>query len=526
MPASREMEATNLEMHGFLGSKEWAAPECVTDFDVNARLTFTSVKAHEWADRKEVLHAKVALLAAMVRKSRNCLAFTGAGISTAAGIDDYATKAKEASVTATATRPTVRDWKDARPTRAHRVLTAMYEAGMLKHWVQQNHDSLPQKAGFPQHALNEIHGSLHDPANPIVPYEGTLRDDLFDWMHEWEFRNDLCLSLGTSLSGFNVDSVVETAAERARHGRSQGLVIVNLQQTPYDAECSLRIFAPIDAVMELLALELGIGDRVRPMDHVHRPDLAENSEVAEDVFRVPFDADGNPTKTKTKTIWDLRVGRRLRLTGGPYAGDVGRIIGKNDAGHYRIRFEDSIHPIFKARRRPFSLWLGNWWLEEATKGYGICPGGKIPFVNVVDFDDDAPEPDHHQPLASSTPSSVTTSAEPKKNGFHPATSSSVADATTTPTRPPKLPLPGKGMGKGKAPPPPPPALSGKGTPGKGVVVASSARRKQPACGQVLEGQAGVADLAAGEDTQRGSPKVAKLVHSLNEFDPSSSSEQQ
>merc|ERR1719502_1378741 len=115
---------------------------------------------------------------------------------------------------------------------------------MLKHWIQQNHDSLPQKAGYPQHALNEIHGSLHDPANPIVPYEGTLRDDLFEWLHEWQSRADLVLALGTSLSGFNCDSVAAAAAAKA------GLVIVNLQRTQYDAACSLRIFAKIDDVME------------------------------------------------------------------------------------------------------------------------------------------------------------------------------------------------------------------------------------------------------------------------------------
>merc|ERR1712093_156619 len=107
---------------------------------------------------------------------------------------------------------------------------------------------------------------------------------------------------------------------------------------------------------------------------------------------VPFDPrDGTPTvdadgdlSTAEKMVWDLRPDRRVRLTGGPYAGDVGRIVGKNDAGHYRIRFENSVNSTFKAKLRPFSLWLGNWWLEEATKGYGICPGGKIPFVNVVD----------------------------------------------------------------------------------------------------------------------------------------------
>lgn len=468
--AIRELEDSHEKMHGHLGDKEWAAPECVTQFDVNARLTFTSIKAHEYCDREDILRAKVALLAKMVRQSKNCLAFTGAGISTAAGIDDYATKAKKASVTATKERPQVRDWKDARPTAAHHVLTAMHEAGFLKHWVQQNHDSLPQKAGFPQHALNEIHGSLHDPANPIVPYEGTLRDDLFDWMDEWDRKNDLCLSLGTSLSGFNVDSLPENAGQRClsgkRRGAHQGLVIVNLQQTPYDELCSLRIFAKIDRVMELLAEELGIAGKVKPVDApLHQPALAEGSLVEEDVFRVPFDADGNPAQDGSKTIWDLRVGSRVRLTGGPYEGDVGTIIEKNEAGHYRIRVVGSVHPIFKARRRPFSLWLGNWWLEEATKGYGIVPGGPIPVVNV----------DPYVPSASSC-SSVETAVPTTEADLKdlvpvfekirrvsrsppgsPAEAAAVATAglklppglRVTAKPPPPPPQMGKGLGKGK-----------------------------------------------------------------------------
>lgn len=93
-------------------------------------------------------------------------------------------------------RPVVKDWKLARPTRSHRTLVALHKAGMLKHWIQQNRDSLPQKAGYPQTALNEIHGSLHDPSNPIVPYEGHLRHELFDWMQMWQDSSDLCLSMG------------------------------------------------------------------------------------------------------------------------------------------------------------------------------------------------------------------------------------------------------------------------------------------------------------------------------------------
>ena len=39
----------------------------------------------------QVMRAKVSMLAALVRGAERCVAYTGAGISTASGIDDYAT---------------------------------------------------------------------------------------------------------------------------------------------------------------------------------------------------------------------------------------------------------------------------------------------------------------------------------------------------------------------------------------------------------------------------------------------------
>merc|ERR1711935_1021810 len=49
-------------------------------------------------------------------------------------------------------------------------------------WIQQNHDGLPQKAGFPQDKINEVHGSWYNPANPVVKYTGSLKDDEEEWM--------------------------------------------------------------------------------------------------------------------------------------------------------------------------------------------------------------------------------------------------------------------------------------------------------------------------------------------------------
>ena len=65
--------------------------------------------------------------------------YSGAGISVAAGIGQAARGAARGS------RGT-----DAEPTPAHFALAALHRAGLLHGWVQQNHDGLPQKAGFPQ----------------------------------------------------------------------------------------------------------------------------------------------------------------------------------------------------------------------------------------------------------------------------------------------------------------------------------------------------------------------------------------
>lgn len=111
----------------------------------------------------------------------------------------------------------------------------------------------------------------------------------------------------------------------------------------------------------------------------------------------------------------------MKLTGGPYDGDVGRVMEKSALGHYRFRFEDSVHPMFNVKRRPFSLWLGSWWLQEATTGFGIVPGGMIPFVNV-------PE----DPVAQEPAAAAVEAVPPKSRPSRPSLS--------------------------KAPPPPPPAL--------------------------------------------------------------------
>ena len=95
----------------------------------------------------------------------------------------------------------------AQPTLGHRVLAALGNAGHIHRVVQQNHDGLPQKAGMPQQLVNEIHGAIHDPSNPVVPMSGNLRSDLFADLLDCEARADLTIAVGTSLCGMNSERV-------------------------------------------------------------------------------------------------------------------------------------------------------------------------------------------------------------------------------------------------------------------------------------------------------------------------------
>ena len=112
-----------------------------------------------------------------ITNSRRILVFTGAGISTGAGIPDYR---GPQGVWKTRTPVTVQEfmadeadrkrywfmksedwntWSDARPTPAHTALVALQKAGKLLLCATQNIDGLHAKAGLTPEHLVELHGS-------------------------------------------------------------------------------------------------------------------------------------------------------------------------------------------------------------------------------------------------------------------------------------------------------------------------------------------------------------------------------
>merc|ERR1711998_622082 len=81
------------QWHGRAGDEGWARPSCVVKSAALARKGYTDVDCSEYLDTPAVLEAKVAMLADMIMRSKQLTVYAGAGLSTAAGVQDYASHA-------------------------------------------------------------------------------------------------------------------------------------------------------------------------------------------------------------------------------------------------------------------------------------------------------------------------------------------------------------------------------------------------------------------------------------------------
>lgn len=309
-----ESVKNTMPVHGFLGNPDWVLPSIAVECLGEARPGMEGTKAaHEYEEDRMVFQEKIKLLAKIIIASKNCIAYTGAGISTGAGVPDYASetagkKSRVASLLKSSAegmpiskaerqKKKISLWDTAeiaRPTKAHHVLYRVYRAGWLKWWCQQNHDGLPQKAGIPQEIMNEIHGSWFDPTNRVIAFSEDLRTDLYQDLRYWERTADVCLAIGTSLSGMNSDRLAFNCGvaaqqkykkyqrklslrQKKRSASSSssssgsdsdslwnmdelaeigGTVIIGFQCTRLDEYASLRIYSTIDKVFDALSIEL------------------------------------------------------------------------------------------------------------------------------------------------------------------------------------------------------------------------------------------------------------------------------
>ena len=252
----------------------------------------------EYQESEQELTLKVRKLATLIRKSNHITVFTGAGISTSAGIPDYrgpqgtwtlqeqGIKQRESEVV---------DLQKAKPTLTHMALYQLQQLGILKYIISQNCDGLHRKSGINSSNISELHGNTYLEYCSIcskeylrdfdtmgtfkftnynhetgricsVPHcNGKLRDTIINFNEHlnpgilekaWKntIESDLFIVLGSSCC-------VAPACEMPLFvGKKKGanLVICNLQTTPLDDYSSLRIYSKTDLLFSKLFDELSL----------------------------------------------------------------------------------------------------------------------------------------------------------------------------------------------------------------------------------------------------------------------------
>jgi len=218
--------------------------------------------------------------------------FTGAGISTSAGIPDF--RGPQGVWTLKAQGKDVsRDMKNtckAYPTLTHMSLVKLQNIEKMKFLISQNTDGLHRKSGIDGEMLSELHGNsnmeickkckkkcLRDfvtrsgkknhitgrkcvdtscngvLCDTIVNFGDNLPEDTLQKANDEANLADLCIVLGSSLRVYPACDIPEMVSN---HGGK--LVIVNLQNTPYDEMATVSVKTKCDQFMEEVMLILDI----------------------------------------------------------------------------------------------------------------------------------------------------------------------------------------------------------------------------------------------------------------------------
>lgn len=245
-------------------------PKQVANSSEANRPGYDSRASHEYFDTPQTLNLKLQVLANMLQgnaKKGTTVVYSGAGLSTSSGIGDYASRAGNSRAPHKSQAAGSQNRLALEPTKGHYALSLLGRKEYVHHWVQQNHDRLAQKAGYPQERLNEIHGAWGDMKNPVVAMNDGLRPDLLRWLEWWEEKLEqdggICLVVGSSLCGMNADRICVAAADvdpdtgekRGSANDPGGLVIIGLQATALDDIAAVRIWGLLDDVLTRLVVK-------------------------------------------------------------------------------------------------------------------------------------------------------------------------------------------------------------------------------------------------------------------------------
>lgn len=136
--------------------------------DVERRALMEADDTAEYFDADAEVAAAAMKVAELMRMHQGhvCI-YTGAGISTSAGIGDYRGKTGKWTTEATGAAGAADEddgvpYEELRPTYTHEALTKLVDLGLVQHIITQNCDGLDRLSGTkaPQH-LSELHGNVY-----------------------------------------------------------------------------------------------------------------------------------------------------------------------------------------------------------------------------------------------------------------------------------------------------------------------------------------------------------------------------
>jgi NAD-dependent SIR2 family protein deacetylase len=118
-------------------------------------------QVRERFESADEVYRKAGLLAERIKKAKHVIFFTGAGISTSAGVPDFrgpqgvwTLRAQGKKVTGKATSTLT-----AIPTVAHMSLVELQNRSILSYLVSQNCDGLHRRSGIAPDRISELHGN-------------------------------------------------------------------------------------------------------------------------------------------------------------------------------------------------------------------------------------------------------------------------------------------------------------------------------------------------------------------------------
>jgi len=275
---------------------------------IETRMDVDGRTHEEREETGEEVREKVRRVADMIRESKRCVVFTGAGISTSAKIPDFRGPTGVWTLKAKGIQAASIKLESAIPTFCHMTIVALIDyfrkSGRDFYVISQNIDGLHRRSGIPADTLSELHGNsfkeicwkcekdylrtfdtaVESGAGGIGTCDeclarvnkfchctrrkcicgAVLKDSIIHFGEnlpqgdlkkatEQSKAADLHIILGSSLT-------VSPANEMPKYTRENGgkVCLVNLQSTQYDSRADIRIFAKTDEFCKLLMEELGI----------------------------------------------------------------------------------------------------------------------------------------------------------------------------------------------------------------------------------------------------------------------------